>query len=206
MSGNPSRRDFLKFAGWCCVPLVFGTLGCERHRYIRPAGELDLGTVRELLYGIVHVRSKSALVFRDVDGWRALSTRCSYNGCDTTYQSSPTNSAQQILLCPCCRSLFDLEGKPIPGSIAKHELPWMKMAYRDGHLFANPGDIAPASYRFTTPEIEEAIRKLRERIKQQGVGDEIKIPEVLMGKGDGEPGGMFLEDDPNLIHELDMIK
>lgn len=203
---NLSRRQFLAYTALCSLPLLFGTTGCERHRYIRPSGELDLGTVRELLYGIVHVRPKAALVFRDMDGWRVLSTRCSYNGCDTTYQSSPTNTQEQILLCPCCRSMFDTQGRPLPGSIAKHNLPWMKIAYRDGHLFADPGELVPASYRFTTPEIEEAIRKLRERIKQEGVGDEVKIPEVLMGKSDGEPGGMFLEDDPNLIHELDMIK
>jgi hypothetical protein len=89
---------------------------------------------------------------------------------------------------------------------ATRNLPWMEVYYRDGHLYGNPGKIRPKSWRFTTPEIEEAIRKLRKRIKEEGLKDEVKIPPILYGKGDGEFGMMFLEDDPNLIHQLEMIK
>lgn len=199
LTAQCSRRTFVRTLMVASLPMFIGTQGCERHRYVRPGEELDLGTVRELLYSVVHVRTKSILVFRDADGWRALSTRCSYNGCDLTYQ-------EPILLCPCCRSTFDMDGVPERGGLARRNLPWVKIEYKEGHLFAQPGEIVSSRTRFTTPEIEEAIRKLRERIKQEGVGDEVKIPEVLMGQGSGEGGGMFLEDDPNLIHELDMIK
>jgi len=82
----------------------------------------------------------------------------------------------------------------------------MEISYRDGHLYADPGKIVGASYHFTTPEIENAIRSLRERIKDEGIGDEAKIPDVLLGGGTGEPGQMFLEDDPELIHKLQQIK
>lgn len=199
-----SRRRFLSAilaapAAASLGAIALGTSGCERHRYDRPAEELDLGTVRELLYSVVHVRPKAALVYRDSDGWRALSTRCTYNGCDCTYQDP-------ILLCPCCRSTFDLEGRVRPGGMAKRDLPWMKIFYRDGHLWGNPGEVMPASYRFSDPRIEDAIRKLRERIKDEGIGDEAKIPDVLLGSGTGEPGQMFLEDDPELMHKLNMIK
>ena len=73
-------------------------------------------------------------------------------------------------------------------------------------MFADPVKMVDANYRFTTPEIENAIRSLRERIKDEGIGDEAKIPEILLGSGTGEPGQMFLEDDPELIHKLQMIK
>lgn len=191
------RRTFLSLLA--STPALIAFQGCERHRYIRPAGELDLGTVRELLYSVVHVRSKAVLVYRDAEGWRALSTRCTYNGCDCTYQ-------EPILLCPCCRSQFDLEGRVLRGSIATHNLPWIKVTYRDGHLYADPGQVVSPSDHFQDERIEEAIRKLRERIKDEGIGDEAKIPELLLGSGTGEPGQMFLEDDPELMHKLRMIK
>ncbi len=195
-----SRRDFLRQSTAAAALLAAPALSaCERHRYIRPPSELDLGSVRELLYSVVHVRPRAALVYRDTDGWRALSTRCTYNGCDCTFQ-------EPILLCPCCRSQFDLEGRVLRGSVAQYPLPWMEISYRDGHLYGNPGKIVEATYRFTDPVIEEAIRKLRERIKDEGIGDEAKIPEILLGGGTGEPGQMFLEDDPELMHKLQMIK
>jgi nitrite reductase/ring-hydroxylating ferredoxin subunit len=191
-----SRRRFL---GLLAVAAVLPLTGCERHRFIRRSEQLDLGTVRDLLYAVVHVRNKSALVYRDEDGWRALSTKCTYNGCDLTYQ-------EPILLCPCCRSEYDLMGHVRPGSKARHDLPWMQISYHDGHLYGDPGKIVSESTHFTTPEIEAAIRKLRERIKEEGVGDEVKIPEILLGNSDGEPGRQFLEDDPELMHKLQMIK
>ncbi len=193
-----SRRRFLMLVGAASL-VPTGLIGCERHRYIRPPGELDLGTVRELLYNVVNVRQRAVLVYRDTEGWRALSTRCTYNGCDTTYQDP-------ILLCPCCRSQFDLEGRPLQGSKAKIAMPWMEISYRDGHLYADPGKVVAPTYRFTTPAIESAIAKLRERIKDESISDETKIPEILLGSGTGEPGQMFLEDDPELMHKLQMIK
>ena len=127
-----SRRSFLKFAAFIAPSLlgvsatVFGAVGCQRHRYIRPEGALDLGTVRELLYTVVHVRNKAALVYRDDEGWQALSIRCTYDGCDCTYQ-------EPILFCPCCKSQFDLKGGVLSGSHAKDNMPWMEINYKEGH-------------------------------------------------------------------------
>lgn len=181
------------------LSLASGISGCVRHRYVRPAGELMLGTVRELLYSVVHVRPKAALVYRDVDGWRALSTRCTYQGCDLTFQ-------EENLFCPCCKSYYDHEGHLYPNAKAQDPLPWMTMFYREGKLYAEPGKPVPPTYRFTTAEIEEAVRKLRERIKEEGLADEVKVPPILMGEGDAEPGTMFVEEDPNLAADLNMIK
>ena len=200
------RRRFIKQIGACAAysVLPMALLACERHRYIRPAGELDLGPVKDLLYDVSNRRRVSTLVFRDINGWSALSTRCTYRGCDLTYQQPVIGTP--VLLCPCCRTRFRMNGAPFDGWPATHPLPWMKVTYRDGHLYADPGKQVSSKERFTTREIEEAIRELRKRIQDEQVSDGVKIPEVLLGKGDGEPGGMFLEDDPNLIHELDMIK
>lgn len=192
-----SRRELLKGALYS-LPLLY-LPACTRHTYTRPAGELDLGTVKELLYSVVHVRNRAALVYRDINGWRALSTRCTYHGCDLTYQPP-------VLLCPCCKSRFDLEGRRVADAKAPYDLPWVDVYYRDGHLYAEPAKLREATFRFTTPEIEEAIRRLRQRVKTEGLEDEVKIAQVLQGGGDGEPGRMFIENDPNLIHELDMIK
>ena len=144
------RREFIQ-------TLVLGLSGvslisCERQKYIRPEADLDLGPVKSLLYVKTHVPIKSVLVFRDVDGWHALSTRCTYDGCDLTYQ-------EPVLLCPCCRTRYTLDGVPYQGGKARRNLPWVELSYRDGHLHSNPGKFKNPNWRFTSPEIEEAIRK-----------------------------------------------
>lgn len=196
-----NRRRFIRdAAGYLCLAqLGLFTSSCNRHRFVRPAEELDLGSVRELLYSQVHIPARAALVFRDINGWRALSTRCTYIPCDLTFQ-------EPILLCPCCRSQFDLEGRKLQGSLAPDNLPWMEMYYKEGRLYANPGKVVSATYRFTTPEIETSIKLLRERIKEEGVGDEAKIPEVLLGEGGRDSGKMFIDEDPELIQSIDQIK
>jgi len=190
------RREFIQ-------TLVLGLSGislvsCERQKYIRPEADLDLGPVKSLLYVKTHVPIKSVLVFRDPDGWHALSTRCTYDGCDLTYQ-------EPVLLCPCCRTRYTMDGVPYQGGKARRNLPWVELSYRDGHLHSNPGKFKNLNWRFTSPEIEEAIRKLRKNVKEEDLDDEVTIPKLLEGKKK-EPGMMFLEDDPNMIHELDMIR
>ena len=181
--------------------MAFALSSCTKHEYIRPAGELELGKIKDLLYTVVHVRNKATLVYRDDKGWRALSLRCTYSGCDLTYQPP-------VLLCPCCRAEFSLEGKVYAGSSATVDLPWMEMSYRDGSRYANPGNIKEDSYNFTLPAIEQAIQELRQRVKAEAVSDNARIPDILMGKGDGEnePGSMFLDADPTLLQNLDNIK
>ncbi len=172
---------------------------CERHRYVREKEqkevELDLGTVKDLLITQTHIPIKSILLFRDIDGWSALSTRCTYEGCDLTYQ-------EPILLCPCCHSTYDAgTGLPYSGSSASRALPWVEVSYREGHLYAHPGKPVDRKWRFTTPEIEEAVRKLRIQIRDEGV-EQVKIPKALMGKrGLDEEGQMFLEEQPKYAPE-----
>jgi hypothetical protein len=50
---------------------------------------------------------------------------------------------------------------------------------------------------FTTPEIEEAVRKLKIQVREEGVSDNVKIPKALMGeRGLDEESQMFLEEQP----------
>lgn len=208
-TSNVTRRDFLRSglaagAALASTAPMFSLLGCERHRYVRPAGLLDLGPVSELLYTKAHVRSKAVMVFRDADGWRALSTRCTYIGCDLTPQDM--THEKPVLFCPCCRSYYDEFGRVFKDMYATIDLPWCQMSYKDGHLFADPGKIVDIQTHFTTAEIEEAVHALRQRYKEESISDEVHIPQFLQGNGDGEPGKMFTEEDPNMIHELDMIR
>ena len=195
-----TRREAVKKLGFFTLLLALPT-GCTRHRYVRPATELDLGPVKDLLYSRTHLRSQAVLVIRDVDGWAALSTRCTYIGCDLTYQ-------EPILFCPCCQSRFDLEGNPLVGSTATERLPWFDLFYKQGNLWVNtdPARIHKPDWRFTTQEIEDAIREVKERVKVESITDGVKIPKVLLGEQESEMGGMFLEDDANVIDELKMIK
>lgn len=177
-----------------CLIMCLSILACERHRYERDKEQkevsLDLGPVKELLYTQTHIPIKSVLLFRDIDGWSALSTRCTYKGCDLTYQ-------EPILLCPCCGSTFDFSGEPHQHSKASHPLPWMEVSYKSGHLYAHPGKPVKSSWRFTTPEIEESVRKLKIQVRDEGVSDTVEIPKTLMGeRGLTREGPMFVEEQP----------
>lgn len=195
---SPRRRALLSgIAALGASSLLLS--GCERHRYIPAKKDLDLGPVSELLYRQVYRRNAGVILFRNADGWRGLSARCSYRGCDLTLQ-------EPVLLCPCCKTRFGMDGVPYKGWPATRPLPWVKLFYKDGHLYANAGIPVSPDWHFTTPEIEEAIAKLRKRIKEEKLRDEVEIPQVLRGKGDGEFGMMFLEEDPNLVDDLKMIK
>jgi nitrite reductase/ring-hydroxylating ferredoxin subunit len=186
---NTTRRKLIMGLGSALL-----LTACERHKYIREKeqrdAELDLGPVKDLLYNQTHIPLKSVLMFRDIDGWSCLSTRCTYEGCDLTYQ-------EPILLCSCCHSTFDINsGLPHTGSHAARPLPWLEMSYREGHLYAHPGKPVDRKWRFTTPDIEEAVRKLKIQVREEGV-ESVKIPKALMGQrglDDEEP--MFLESQP----------
>lgn len=168
-----------------------GLLACDRSVYRREEEqknqELDLGPVKNLLYTQIHIPVKSVLLFRDIDGWSALSARCTYHGCDLTFQ-------EPVLLCPCCKSTFSLDGQPHADGVATVPLPWIEVGYKDGHLYAYPGKVVSKSKRFTTPDIEAAVRKLKLQVRDPSISSEAKIPESLLGARDPEEDGpMFLD-------------
>lgn len=131
--------------------------GCER-RYTRKNAVHNLGPVKDLLSSMQHIASKKMLVIRDDGGWAAMSTSCTYDGCDLTFQDT-------TLLCPCCRSLYDHGGSVLRGK-ATVGLSWYQISYSEGSLFADSGKPVDPSIRFTTPKLEAALKKLREKLQQ----------------------------------------
>lgn len=146
----------------------------------------DLGQVKDLLYTQQLLREFSILVVRDEGGWAAMSSRCSYDGCDLSYQSSS-------FVCMCCQSVFRFDGRPTSGP-ARQPLPFFQMSFRDEHLFADAGTVVPAPTRFMTPELSQALIRLDERLRIEGARPGARIPEALLGKtGTEDPTLMFKE-------------
>jgi nitrite reductase/ring-hydroxylating ferredoxin subunit len=185
-----SRKQFLKRS--CSVlllvssPAFLSTLfGCKRG-YTRAASELNLGEVKDLLYNQQLVRDRDILVNRDPQGWSAMSTQCSYEGCALSYQ-------EERFLCTCCGSVFDHGGTVLKGP-AESPLPFFEVKYLDGNLYADSSKVVGSSYRFISPPLQEAITRLEERIKKEGTRSGSQIPDILLGKGDQtESGPMFEE-------------
>jgi nitrite reductase/ring-hydroxylating ferredoxin subunit len=168
------------------VLLALLTLGCDKE-YRRPGGEHNLGEVQDLLYTRQLVRDRQMLVTRDAKGWAAMSTQCSHDGCELSYQD-------QRFLCMCCGSAFGHDGHVHKGP-ANNPLPYFGVRFVDGKLYADSAKVVSPETRFTTPELEKAIGSLAERIKKEGTRTGMRIPEILLGRGDGEdtPEGMFKE-------------
>ena len=185
-----SRKQFIQNSSGLMLliaspALLSGILGCKRG-YTRPAGEYNLGQVKDLLYTQQLVRERDILVYRNKDGWSALSTQCSYEGCALSYQ-------EERFLCTCCGSVFDHFGSVLKGP-AEAALPYLAINYSDGNLYADSSKVVTKEYRFTSPELEEAIARLEERIKKEGTRAGSQIPDILLGKGDQtETGPMFEE-------------
>ena len=168
------RRQFILLLG-LSLTSGFGGSGCER-RYQRAGANHVLGEVQYLLFPKKHIRERALLLFRDDGGWSVLSTQCTHEGCDLTYQD-------QVLLCSCCESVFRHDGMVLRGP-AKDPLPFYSISYRDNKLYADGSKIVGADYRFTTPEIERAVKDLRARILKEGIGPQENIPNVLLyGQG-----------------------
>lgn len=184
----------LSLKGLCIFTAVLflGALGCNSD-YERPSGTHDLGEVRYLLFNKQHHREQAFITFRDDAGWAVMSTRCTYKeGCDLTY-------LDETLECSCCGSIFSHTGEVLKGPASK-SLPYYQIRYADNHLYAYVGTKVAPKTRYTTPEIETAIVKLREMVKEQEVAKDVPIPEILINKSERELGPMFREYDPK---ELD---
>ena len=186
LSTRLSRRRFL--AGAAFLLLLSAGVGCKK-QFRRPHGELDLGEVKELLDPKMHIPEKAMLLFRDDRGWSVLSTRCTEEGCDLTYQD-------ETLFCPCCRSYYDHRGRVISGR-APANLPWYQIRYSDGRLYADPGKIVESGYRFQDPELEKDVSEMREKRREAGYTTKATVPENLTGKGSGDGAPMFREYDPS---------
>lgn len=161
---------------------------------------VDLGKIEELLQPLQHLPQSSALVTLDEGGWAAMSTRCTHEGCGLSLHEGN-------LLCSCCRSVYDLNGKVLKGPTSK-DLPWMEITFENGHLYAHPKKVVDQKYRFTNPKITESIKKLLSTVKEFGTHKPREIPAVLLGQEQDIPGPMFVEphEDAELEAEFDKLK
>jgi len=171
--------------------------GSCKSSYTRKAQLIDLGEVKGFLYTKVFVRDHKLFVTRDDKGWAAMSTQCTHEGCDLSLQ-------EKNFFCPCCRSYFEHNGQVI-SSPAEHNLPYYEMSYKEGHLYADTGKPVKPDYRFTTDELEQAIKKLNVEIRDQEIKD-VHIPKPLTGELDQDGGAMFREEQPSEVYEREMIK
>lgn len=190
MTTNITRKQFIEKSGAILVlasssVLLSSLFSCKRG-YTRAAAELKLGAVQDLFYNQQLVRDRDILVNRDDGGWSALSAQCTYDGCALSYQ-------EERFLCTCCGSVYDHSGGVLKGP-SEYPLPNFAMRYSEGILFADSGQIVSSTYRFMSPELQQAIDRLADRIKKEGTRAGSQIPEILLGKGDQtETGPMFEE-------------
>ena len=144
---------------------------CKSESYTRPARSYSLGEIRNFLFKKVFLREKQLLVVRKSKGWSALSTKCSREGCDLTYQ-------EKSFYCPCCSSHFSHEGKVLKGP-ASINLPWLAVGSK-GNLFeVDSGKIVSSTTTYTTDEIENVIKEYGFEFKEV---DEIDMEAVKLPK------------------------
>lgn len=190
-----SRREVLKILGFGSLALMLPACNSlDREAYIRPEGLYPLGDLMNLLYEKQHIRDQAILVFLDEGGWSSMSARCSYEGCDLTYQSD-------TFLCACCRSVYDHYGAVLKGP-ATHDLPYYEMTFKNDQLQADTSKIVPKSHRFMKPEIKDLVQELRRKVLEEGRGS-VKIPRVLTGKG-SEDNGVFRLESEDSAYEAEM--
>ena len=170
-----SRRKFI--GGLVALPVLSSPLiACDNRHFVRPGKQFDMGVVRSLLHPQLHISEKQLLLYRDAEGWSVMSTRCTYDGCDLTFQTDQ-------LLCSCCGSEYSHKGEVFKGPTS-HNLPWYEIFYKKTHLYADSAKVVSPSYRFTTPEIERALEQIGVKIRSKEIKPPSEIPEILLGQGD----------------------
>lgn len=166
MGMNMNRREFL------FLLIIAAATGCQR-RFVRPGGEHQLGELKDLLRKRTVLRESGFLVFRDDQGWSVISSLCTYDGCNLTYQGKG-------FLCSCCGSRFTEQGGVLNGP-TQEVLPWFEIHFADNRLFTDSAKIVDQNYRFTNAEVETIVSQL---MSQGATTDEApKVPEVLLGDG-----------------------
>ena len=194
LSNKISRRELLCYGGSLLAVALF--LPACKKSFVRPAKLHALGPIDQFLFTKVYLPERKMMIYRDDKGWSALSTRCTLEGCDLSYQDTS-------FFCPCCRGEYDLLGRVIAGKPSR-SLPWYEMSYNDGRFFADSGKPVRASYRFTTPQLEKILSRLKVEIREQRITD-VPVSNVA-GKVPRQSGNMFTETDPNEVYEGEMIK
>jgi nitrite reductase/ring-hydroxylating ferredoxin subunit len=173
-----SRRRFM------LISATLPFLACNKE-YDRPSKTVELGFVKDLLQPVQILRDKGMLVFFSDRGWRTMSTRCTYDGCELSIQD-------RALLCTCCKSIFTLAGNVLRGPAVK-DLPYYSLNYKEEKLFAEVGDEISATEHFLDPALIDVLESVRDQLKSNKARYGESIPEALMGKSDSTAELMFQE-------------
>ena len=175
-----SRRDFSRRLGLLLVGGLVAPLlsACEKERvFVRRPEHHPLGKITDLLAGKQHVRASAMLVIRDDNGWAALSTRCTFDGCDLSYQN-------KTLSCACCGSYFDHSGNTVYGP-AKLPLPWYRVDFRNKLFYALGDHVVAQDERFSTAELEAQYQRLIAKYKTPNYS---RIPKILLSHSNETTG------------------
>lgn len=138
MSDSTRRRDFLGIAALWTSVAALGTALAGVLRLPKPAvlpGPLrvfKLGDPAQFAVGTTtRVDTGNFFLFRDDQGFHAISSVCTHLGCIVAHQDS------EGFACPCHGSRFNEEGNVVGGP-APAGLPWLEIALApDGQLQVN---------------------------------------------------------------------
>ena len=156
-----------------------------------------MGDLDQFFFTKVFLPDQKLMIFRDNEGWYALCTRCTYDGCDLSYQG-------KSLFCTCCGSIYSTNGQVLKKP-SKRSLPWYELTFEENQLYVNTEKVVSSSYRFTTPELEDILKRLQVEIREQRIGD-VDVPKDIMGTESKPVRSMFTEGNQREIDERSMIK
>lgn len=149
MPDSPKRRDFLGLAALWSAAAAMGTALAGVMRLPKPAvlpGPLRvyrLGDPAEFAVGsVTSVESGGFFLFRDPQGFRAISSTCTHLGCIVAHVQDGG------FTCPCHGSRFGEDGSVVGGP-APSALPWLQITLSpDGQLQVNAESQVPKGTRF----------------------------------------------------------
>jgi cytochrome b6-f complex iron-sulfur subunit len=147
--GGPPRRDFLGLAALASLAGALGTALAGVVRLPKPAvlpGPLrvyKLGDPARYAVGsVVRMDAENLYLFRDQQGFHAISSVCTHLGCVVSH------SEQEGFACPCHGSKFKQDGNVIGGP-APSGLPWLEISLSpDGQLQVNAESQVPQGTKF----------------------------------------------------------
>ncbi len=142
------RRDLLGLSALCGSLATVGMAIAGILRFIKPAVLPDPREVYRIdnahqlkIPSVIEVGDGAAFLYRDEEGFYAISAVCPHLGCRVR-RTEPGR-----LSCPCHGSAFDGEGR-IAGGPAPRSLPWLRVSWRvDGRLEIDAAQEVPRGWK-----------------------------------------------------------
>jgi cytochrome b6-f complex iron-sulfur subunit len=157
MSKNPEdklsdltigRRRLFSYFGWVLAGVASAGMSWITGRFLtgnQTQSGLEpstFGPPEDYAIGVVE-RKGRVVLFRDKEGFWAVTTVCPHLGCQPAFLQE-----QSVFVCPCHGSRFDCEGRLLAGP-ATHSLPLAALRLdARGALVAYPKDKVTPGYRF----------------------------------------------------------